>query len=643
MLFVAGLSGHVYFWLGGRKSKRELSHRGRDILAALLRRLLTRKGLSALFCDAPLGFRLLRLSTFRWAAHLCLFGGFVLLFFIGSLGDFFTDLKLWGVTKDTPWFAFVNDISGLLLLAGVGAFLFRRYIVQAVRDRPAWESGLVGGWLLLLILSGYLLEGSRLLSAGIAEASRYSFIGYPAALGLRALGVSGEGVYPSLWWGHAIASLGLVAYLPYSKLFHLFTAPLVILLNSFQEKGLGWASSDSTLCRLELDACVRCGECTRWCEVYAVNPDRDTAPKCRMRKYTSLLKNEELPPLLARLLRGRPFDQDSLSALSAGAYRCTLCGRCREVCPVKIDLVGLWQAMREDLVKRGLSPSGLHAARQAIVAEHNVVNYPNADRDLWVDYLSDVPDDRFQKERAEVLYFVGCLSSFSPAAQDIPMAFARILSRAGVDFTILGGEEWCCGFPLRAAGMNGRGTAEELQHHNIEKVKALRAKSIVFTCPSCFHLWSVSYTSFLPQGVALFHSTQFLAKLFSEGRLRLHPLTRKVTYHDPCDLARGSGIYKEPRTLLHSIPGLSFCEAAASPKQAHCCGGGGDLEITNPDLAAAVSCHALRSLEGTGAEAVVVACPQCKRMFQNAARSTGSRTEIKDIAEIVWQAMEKEG
>src|SRR3990170_3327007 len=144
---------------------------------------------------------------------------------------------------------------------------------------------------------------------------------------------------------------------------------------------------------------------------------------------------------------------------------------------------------------------------------------PNEERAEWVEFMADAPEDRYQKERAEVLYYVGCVSSFSAAAQGIPKALAKVLELAGVDFGILGGEEWCCGFPLMVAGL--RREAEVLIAHNIEKLKQLGAKTVVFNCPSCYHAWTHEYSL---EGVELQHETQFLARLIAEGRLKLGDL-----------------------------------------------------------------------------------------------------------------------
>jgi heterodisulfide reductase subunit D len=246
--------------------------------------------------------------------------------------------------------------------------------------------------------------------------------------------------------------------------------------------------------------------------------------------------------------------------------------------------------------------------------------------------MADAPEDGYQRPTAEVVYFVGCVASFSPAVQSIPEAFVQVLTRAGVDFTILGEREHCCGFPLIAAGM--REEAEALKQHNVQTIKDTGAKTVVFTCPSCYHTWLREYSASLP-GIELVHSTQYLVRLIDQGRLPLKESGLRVTFHDPCDLGRNSGEYEAPREVLRRLPGTDFVEIGANRAQGLCCGGGGDLEIIEPALAGTMAVETLDAFQSTGAEVLVTACQQCKRSFQAARDKQGASIGIMDIAELI--------
>jgi len=117
-------------------------------------------------------------------------------------------------------------------------------------------------------------------------------------------------------------------------------------------------------------------------------------------------------------------------------------------------------------------------------------------------------------------------------------------------------------------------------------------------------------------------------------------LDRRVTYHDPCDLGRTSGMYETPRRVLRSIPGVVFREMADHHERALCCGGGGDVEMADPELTSSVARRRLLQAQEVEAEAIVSACQQCKRTLLGAARKEKVRIKTLDITEIIWEAMQ---
>jgi heterodisulfide reductase subunit D len=219
-------------------------------------------------------------------------------------------------------------------------------------------------------------------------------------------------------------------------------------------------------------------------------------------------------------------------------------------------------------------------------------------------------------------------------AQKIPVNMSRIMDRAQVDFTIMGGEEWCCGFPLIGAGMPDK--MERMVAHNLEKVKAVGAKEIVFTCPSCYHTWKHLYGT----DVTLRHSSQMLDQMIQDGRIKLKEIKAKVTYHDPCDLGRNSGVFEEPRRVLRAIPGIELVELPNNRQLSVCCGGGGNVEMVNPELSGKVAQMKLDQIKSTGADMVVSACQQCLRTIATRARRQKMDLVVKDLTELVMEAMD---
>ncbi|MDE3074942.1 MAG: (Fe-S)-binding protein, partial [Chloroflexota bacterium] len=261
-----------------------------------------------------------------------------------------------------------------------------------------------------------------------------------------------------------------------------------------------------------------------------------------------------------------------------------------------------------------------------------VFSFPNQDRGLWAEFLDDLPADLMNKERAEVRYFVGCVSSFSPAIQEIPQAFLRLLLNAGIDVALLAGRERCCGFPLIVGGLAG--DARALIDHNMAELRRLGAKTVVFNCPSCYYTWKNYY----PTGdVRLAHAAEIIRDLVKSGRLVFEPGSVPVTYHDPCDLGRGLGQYDAPREVLKSFAGGHYIELAQSRSTSLCCGGGGDVEMWDPELVSGVNSLLTDAVRGSGAKILVQACPQCKRVTQRGLEGQQANVRTMDIAELALE------
>jgi heterodisulfide reductase subunit D len=366
-----------------------------------------------------------------------------------------------------------------------------------------------------------------------------------------------------------------------------------------------------------LRTCIQCGTCSASCPTaYAM----DYTPRQLWKLIQLGLRDE--------VVNSRTF------------WLCTTCKACTVRCPRGIDLTQTMLMLKEYAVREALKvPEGIGALRETVTTNHNISGDDNQTRLIWAENLESKPEGMEAKKGAEVLYFVGCVSAFYPQAYSIPQSLVQILEQAGVSFTTMGGQEWCCGYPLYGAGM--KDLVGELAQHNLERVKELGSTKLVATCPSCYYAWKHIYPQFveLPPELEILHATQYVALLLDEGRIDLGPVERIVTYHDPCDLGRKSGEYDAPRAILNSIPGLEFREMATHGENAMCCGGGGDVEISDRQVTGEVGVLRMEQAQETGAQAVVSACQQCKRTLLTGARQAKIRMRALDISELVLESM----
>jgi len=293
------------------------------------------------------------------------------------------------------------------------------------------------------------------------------------------------------------------------------------------------------------------------------------------------------------------------------------------------------------MVRRGYYPEPFNNLLETVTTKYNISGDDPEERLIWSENLEKVPQGVKGKDTAEFVYFVGCTPSFYPQAYGIPQATVAVMEKAGLDYTVLGKEEHCCGYPLIIAGMAD--AVKELVEHNVEAVRAKGARTLVAGCPSCYHTWLHEYPRIIgePLGFEVRHMTELLEELLVQGRIKLGEFPRSITYHDPCDLGRNSGIYDAPRNVIRSIPGVSLVEMEENRQYALCCGGGGDVAMWNREVVEAVARRRLLQALDTEAQVLVSACQQCKRTLMTAARQEKVRMQVLDIVELVARVMEE--
>ena len=389
---------------------------------------------------------------------------------------------------------------------------------------------------------------------------------------------------------------------------------------------------------LEMAACTNCQACAEVCPAVRASDDADLSAIHRMKGLRRIL-GARSGGFLQRILGIKGLDDKEWEDFSGTVFRCSLCGKCQEVCPVGIHLKDLWLSLRQDLVESRHFPKKIDMIRENLLESRNVFAEDNEERAEWVEDMDDPPDDLFIHDQAEVVYFTGCTAAYFPVAQKIPLALADILVKAKVDFSLMGEDEWCCGFPLLGAGLPEM--FQEFIEHNIAAVKSKGAREVVFACPSCYEMWKEHYP-YAEHGLKISHATQFIDRLIQQKALPLEKVDLTVTYHDPCDLGRGAREFEAPRRIINAIPGIKFVELPDNRENCSCCGGGGNLEMIDAGLSTNIAKAKIEEVQSTGAQAVVTSCQQCVRTMLTYAKRNKVPLQVLDITQLVHRALPEE-
>ena len=244
-------------------------------------------------------------------------------------------------------------------------------------------------------------------------------------------------------------------------------------------------------------------------------------------------------------------------------------------------------------------------------------------------------------ESPEILFWVGCAGSFDDRYRNVTQAFAKILSKVGINYAVLGPEETCTGDPARRAGNEFLFQMQAMA--NIQVLDGYEVKKIVTACPHCFNTLKNEYPALGGNYEVIHHST-FLQQLIDEGRIKLKGggefKGRKITYHDSCYLGRANNIYEAPRKVLEALD-AELVEMKRCRTKGFCCGAGGaqmfkDAEKGNKEVNIERTEEALQ----TGASTIAVACPFCMTMMSDGVKNKEKegQVQVKDLAGLIAES-----
>ena len=317
-------------------------------------------------------------------------------------------------------------------------------------------------------------------------------------------------------------------------------------------------------------------------------------------------------------------------------YQCPTCNGCSETCAYDIDNVAFYEALRAELVEAGCGLEAHVPMNKAMVELLNPYGRDNKEKAKWTEELDFKIKDA-SKEQADILYFVGCTAALTPDIRSVAINTAKVLKKLGIDFSIFGEQEVCCGSVAMRTG--DRKAFDYVAEKNLDLFKKSDIKTIITSCAGCFRTLKKDYAELLKdQNIEVLHTIEYLNKYIKENNVVLKNLGLNTTYHDPCHTGRHMGVYEEPREILRKIANLT--EMKTIKGNAKCCGAGGGVKKGFPEFSLEIAKSRIKEAEETGAEYLVSICPFCYRNLSDAIKDLGSNIKMIDLLELLNQAIE---
>ena len=473
-------------------------------------------------------------------------------------------------------FSLIKDALLLIILIGVGMALFKRIRSRAMGMKRTTKHttgdriALTALWFIFpaRLIAESVTSGVVQLDNGIGSGSFLTHTGGEILAAILPQQVLLGAELPAWWFYSIVLGIFFVA-MPFSRYMHIFTeVPLIFLRNS----GIHSGTKESSYDKFQTNACSRCGIC--------IDP-------CQLQSAAGINGVQSV-----YFLRDRRYGHLTEQV----ANNCLMCGRCEQACPVGIELNTLRLNSRE---------------KMAVPCDENRYSYIKG-RDL-------------SQGSGNVGYFAGCMTLLTPK---ILMAMDKIFNAAEEKVWWAdkdGGV--CCGRPLKLSGEVE--AARKMMDYNVDLFKKHNITTLVTSCPICLKTFREDYDL---QGIEVLHHSQYIERLIASDRLHVSETDTLYTYHDPCELGRGCGIYDEPRSVVSHIGKLK--ELNENREKGLCCGSSiANIAITDEGQRK-IGESVTAAFVKTGADSLITACPLCKKALSR------SRTmPVYDLAEIVAGAI----
>ncbi|NPA63293.1 MAG: succinate dehydrogenase/fumarate reductase iron-sulfur subunit [Methanococci archaeon] len=354
----------------------------------------------------------------------------------------------------------------------------------------------------------------------------------------------------------------------------------------------------------DLRGCIDCLSCLSLCPSRDVSEYPGATFMRQLARFAFDVRDEE--------------DRERI-AFFENIYNCTTCAKCVEVCPKEIDIV---HRAIEQL--RHLAFSKGYRLDSHLKVRENVLKYNRSVVEEKLPLLKQVSDFYpAEDEKLKVAFFTGCLVDFR--LQDVGKEAIKVLNAHGIS-VVIPKTQVCCGSPFFRTGQ--RDVAEKLKEKNLKIFDNLDVDYVITICAGC---GSTLKNDYKERNFEVRDITEVLTEV---GLLNYKPIKMRITYHDPCHLKRGQGIWKEPREILKSIPELEFIDM-----EARCCGAGGGVRSGKPEIADLIGKRRAKMIYDLKVDTVITVCPFCEYHIRDCLDKfrveTGDVKKSVDVMNIV--------
>ncbi len=483
-------------------------------------------------------------------------------------------------------YAFLMDLILAFILSGLILAVVKRFYSKIVGMKKTTRLKLTDR---IALTSLWLIFPSRLLAESFTSAAYGTGSFLTGSLGhwLATFLPAQQMAYP-FWWLYSLSLGTFFILLPITRYMHI---PTELFLIFMRNSGIKTGDKAGTYTEVQTFSCSSCGICIDACQL----------------NFSAGIRNIQSAYLMKAIR-----NNDDVSEI---AHNCLMCGRCDQKCPVGIELSPIRMIQRREAEAENDIRNiykGYFRSRQSDIAE-------KASATSNFNFLQEN-----DTSKADVLYFAGCMTHLTPAIKN---SMVKIFKASGLNYNFIdeqGGA--CCGRPLMLAGQDRE--ARELINFNSQIIWKSGARTLVTSCPICYKVFKESYYL----DVEVLHHTQFIKRLIDDGLLKMNFLRKKVVYHSPCELGRGSGVYEEPKDVLRYVARLE--KSKFEDGNSLCCGGSlANMKISSADKKK-IALDTTIELTRNNPDILATACPLCKKTFSGV-----TETRVADISEIVAEAL----